>query len=260
MMNDANLVKSLGEIAIKAGAAINEIYAEEFNVETKSDGSPVTIADETAEKIILAGLNDIAPHIPVLAEESASAGNIDEIGAKLGSEFFLVDPLDGTREFVNRTGEFTVNIALIRDGYPVLGVVYTPAQNVLYAGAKDYGATKSTGNGPAEKITTRDVPDSGLIAVASRSHRSPETETLLQEMQVKDFVAAGSSLKFCLVAEGKADTYPRLGRTMELDTGAGQAVLEAAGGRVLDYPGGERLAYGKRERGFDNPYFICHGR
>ncbi len=261
-MTDKELLDQIVSLSIRAGAVIREIYAQKFDVEIKGDGSPVTQADRQCEAVILEGLKDIAPLIPVLAEESASEGNIDEIGKTLGDEFFLVDPLDGTREFVNRTGEFTVNIALCRQGYPILGVVYAPELETVYYGLKGTGAwCAKVDGGPLtpSPITVRTPPKTGLIAVASRSHRSPETEALLKNMQVDDFVAAGSSLKFCLVAEGKADIYPRLGRTMEWDTAAGQAVLEAAGGSVVVHPDGERLRYSKAERGYDNPYFLCRG-
>jgi 3'(2'),5'-bisphosphate nucleotidase len=154
-----------------------------------------------------------------------------------------------------------VNIALIRDGAPVLGVVYAPAMSKLYLGARGRGAfLRVTGSGQeARAIRARVAPPDGLVAVASRSHRGPETDAFLSTLTVKDFAAAGSSLKFCLIAEGVADVYPRLGRTMEWDTGAGQAVLEAAGGRVVLFDGGAPLAYGKKERGFDNPHFIAWG-
>ena len=246
-------------LAVKAGAAAMEIYAREVVAETKADQSPVTEADRLGEEIILAGLATLAPEIPVLAEESASEGKIPE----LGDRFFLVDPLDGTKEFITRTGEFTINIALIENGCPVFGVVYAPAINKLFAGGKS-GAWKAIVNANGEigartPIQARKAPENGLIAVASRSHRSPETDAYLETLKVADFTAAGSSLKFCLIAEGAADIYPRFGRTMEWDTGAGQAVLEAAGGRVLTHPEGLPLAYGKKARGFDNPHFIAWG-
>ncbi len=260
MTKDREICDALTALAIKAGAEIMSIYQSEFVVEEKSDSSPVTAADKRAEKIILAGLLEVAPAIPVLAEEAASEGLIPE----LGDEFFLVDPLDGTREFINRTGEFTVNIALVRSGAPALGVVYTPASGKLYAGVVGDGAWRMTiaadgAQTDRQAITARPVPGAGLIAVASRSHRSAETDDYLETLDIADFAAAGSSLKFCLIAEGAADIYPRFGRTMEWDTGAGQAVLEAAGGAVCVHPSGEPLAYNKRERGFDNPFFIARG-
>lgn len=259
-IDSSALLDGITEIALNAGRRILEIYGSDFKVEQKDDASPVTEADNAGEEIILAGLRDLAPDIPVLAEESASAGKIPE----LGDLFFLVDPLDGTKEFINRTGEFTVNIALVRNGRSVLGVVYAPAINRLYGGDAEHGAWACDIDGegaPGErqKIVAADVPEKGLIAVASRSHRSADTDAFLETLDVADFAAAGSSLKFCLLAEGKAHIYPRFGRTMEWDTGAGQAVLEAAGGEVITHPDGERLGYGKSARGFDNPYFIAWG-
>ena len=257
---DTALCDALTALAIKAGAEIMSIYESDFVVEKKADASLVTEADKRAEKIILAGLRDIAPDIPVLAEEAASEGHIPT----LGDQFFLVDPLDGTREFVNRTGEFTVNIALIRNARPALGVVYTPVTGKLYAGVVGGGAWRidvdkaGAVTGKCD-INAAPVPAKGLIAVASRSHRSPETDAYLETLDVADFAAAGSSLKFCLIAEGAAHLYPRFGRTMEWDTGAGQAVLEAAGGKVCVHPSGEPLGYNKKARGFDNPYFIASG-
>lgn len=256
---DETLTETLCALALKAGAAAMEVYARDFTAETKADASPVTEADQLGEEIILAGLAAFAPDIPVLAEESASAGNIPD---PLGDQFFLVDPLDGTKEFIKKTGEFTVNIALIENGRPVFGVVYAPAGNKLYFGGRDGAWKAAVENGVMglrETIRVRKAPTQGLVAVASRSHRSPETDAYLDTLPVSDFTAAGSSLKFCLVAEGAADIYPRLGRTMEWDTGAAQAVLEAAGGQVVVHPGGEPLSYGKKARGFDNPHFIAWG-
>ncbi|MBT8472028.1 MAG: 3'(2'),5'-bisphosphate nucleotidase CysQ [Marinicaulis sp.] len=251
----------LAKIALLAGRCIMNFYENGAEVTSKADNSPVTDADRAAEKIILSELARLAPGIPILAEECASEGNIPE----LGDLFFLVDPLDGTKEFINKTGEFTVNIALIEKERPISGVVYAPAINVLYAGRTGAGAWKanSTVDFTLEErspIATRNIPENGLTAVASRSHRSPETDEFLEKLEVKDFAAAGSSLKFCLLAEGKADVYPRLGRTMEWDTGAGQAVLEAAGGCVQIHPYGDQLTYRKISRGYDNPFFIAWGR
>ena len=258
--NNETLANALCDLALLAGAKVMEIYETDFHVDRKDDSSPVTAADRLGEEIILKGLQSLAPDIPILAEESASDGNIPE----LGDQFFLVDPLDGTKEFINRTGEFTVNIALIRNGCPAIGVVYAPAIKRLYSGIVGQGAWLSVidqdgGSGQREQIFVAKVPDKQLIAVASRSHRSAETDAFLETLDVSDFAAAGSSLKFCLLAEGKAHIYPRFGRTMEWDTGAGQAVLEAAGGTVENYPDGGALTYAKNERGFDNPYFIAWG-
>lgn len=256
-MTPSHLLDRMIALALDAGALVMRVYAEDFAVSSKADASPVTEADARAEALILAGLAEIAPGVPVLAEESAAEGRVPA----LGTRYFLVDPLDGTREFVTRTGEFTVNIALIEDGCPTLGVVYAPALGRLYAGGRGVGAFRAdnAGLGPRQKISVRSAPPGGLIAVASRSHATTETSAFLSTLTIADFAAAGSSLKFCLVAEGAADVYPRMGRTMEWDTGAGQAVLEAAGGAVLVHPSGERLAYGKRARGFDNPHFVAWG-
>lgn len=258
--SDAILFQTFVDLALTAGAKAMEIYAQDFVVMAKSDASPVTQADKLGEALIVAGLTAVAPNIPILAEEAASDGLIPE----LDEQFFLVDPLDGTREFINRTDEFTVNIALIRHGAPVIGVVYAPAIGKLYAGGPD-GAFVAKIEDPTmpvnfTPIKVRPAPDAGLTAIASRSHRSAETDDFLSTLNVAEFTAAGSSLKFCLIAEGRADVYPRLGRTMEWDTGAGQAVLEAAGGRVTVFGCDDVLRYQKKERGFDNPYFIAWGQ
>ena len=254
--NTTDISDIICQLAREAGQKALEIYATDFSTSEKSDASPVTEADRLGEEIILAGLKEHFPAIPVLAEESASEGKIPA----LGDYFFLVDPLDGTKEFINKTNEFTVNIALIEDGTPVLGVVFAPAMAKLYFGHKGQGAWIESGEEKSRTaISVRKAPSSGLTAVASRSHRSSETDEFLDTLTVADFAAAGSSLKFCLIAEGAADIYPRFGRTMEWDTGAGQAVLEAAGGRVVVHPEGEPLRYNKKERGFDNPWFIAYG-
>lgn len=254
---DSALLSEMERLALEAGAKAMTIYASPFAVDAKGDASPVTEADRIGEEIITAGLKAFAPSVPILAEEAASGGAIPD----LGREFFLVDPLDGTKEFITRTGEFTVNIALVRDGEAVLGVVYAPAISKLYVGRKGGGAfLRRPGEGAgALPICARKAPAEGLVAVASRSHRGPETDDFLSTLKITDFAAAGSSLKFCLIAEGLADVYPRLGRTMEWDTGAGQAVLEAAGGRVVEFESGAALGYGKKARGFDNPHFIAWG-
>jgi 3'(2'),5'-bisphosphate nucleotidase len=258
-MNPTKLVDQLVPIALEAGAAILRVYASDFKIEAKGDASPVTQADRLAEELIVRGLKSLSPDMPVLAEEAAAAGAAFVSGAA----FFLVDPLDGTKEFVSRNGEFTVNIALISEQRPIAGVVYAPAIGKLYGGAQGAGAfridysTEGAGRGRCA-IKARPRPKR-LTAVASRSHRSPETDDFLKTLDVGAFAEAGSSLKFCLIAEGVADIYPRLGRTMEWDTGAGQAVLEAAGGRVLVHPTGEPLLYGKDARGFDNPHFVAWG-
>ncbi|MEJ8574119.1 3'(2'),5'-bisphosphate nucleotidase CysQ [Microbaculum marinum] len=253
---------ALAAIAFEAGKAIMEIYDTDFEVDRKDDNSPVTQADECAEAIILKGLAAYAPDIPVIAEEAAAAGRIPEVGKR----FFLVDPLDGTKEFIRKNGEFTVNIALVEDGEPVAGVVYAPALGMMAVADGPDAARQAEvdpARGPAAAgwtaLTTREVPADGPVAVASRSHRSAETDEFLTRHGVSDTRSAGSSLKFCLVARGEADVYPRLGRTMEWDTAAGHAVLRAAGGCVLTMDGAP-LTYAKRERGYDNPEFVAWGR
>jgi 3'(2'), 5'-bisphosphate nucleotidase len=246
-------------IAQDAAREVMAVYASQFAVSAKADLSPVTEADARAEKVILAGLATSFPGLPVLAEEQASAGAMQ----KLGSRFFLVDPLDGTKEFISRNGEFTINIALSENGRVTEGVVYAPAIGKIYWGKEGAGAAQADlpiSNLPSlaawNPLQVRPRPAKGLKVVASRSHLDKETEAYLETLPSKTLVSAGSSLKFCLVAAGDADLYPRFGRTMEWDTAAGQAVLEAAGGRVetLD---GKPLTYGKAERGYDNPAFIA---
>lgn len=260
-MPESSLLEALIEAALEAGRTVREIYRRGFAVQRKDDATPVTDADHASEAIILAHLARAAPSIPVVAEEAVAAGRTPCIGA----EFFLVDPLDGTREFVARRGEFTVNIAFVRAGAPILGVVYAPecgGNGLLYAGdvtaSVAFRAELQTDGrlGARRPIRVRPVPRTGLTAVASRSHGSRETDTYLDRYVVSERVSIGSSLKFCLVAEGKADLYPRLGTTMEWDTAAGQAVLVAAGGSVIG-PDGEPLAYGKA--GFRNTWFIACG-
>lgn len=244
----------LTALAHKAGAAIMEIYATDFEHRTKGDDSPVTEADVAAEAVIEAGLSVLAPEIPLVAEEAASEGRLPDIS---GGRFWLVDPLDGTREFLNRNGEFTVNIGLIENGMPVLGIVYAPALNLTFTGLAGAGATVSRDGGAPAPMAVRPMPEGGVTIVASRRHGDPEAiDRLLRGHPVADRKTAGSSLKFCLVAEGEADIYPRFGRTMEWDTAAGQAVLTAAGGHVTDEHGAP-FTYGKP--GFENPAFIAWG-
>lgn len=247
------------QLAQNAGQEIMRIYASDFAVKTKEDASPVTRADAMAEKIILAGLAKHWPNVPVLAEEAAAAGVIPV----LAERFFLVDPLDGTKEFISRNGEFTVNIALIENAKPIAGVVYAPALGKVFWGQSGAGAANALlalNQNVAEidwtPIHVRPAPADGLTVVASRSHMDAATTDYLAQHKVKTLTSAGSSLKFCLVAAGEADLYPRFGRTMEWDTGAGQAVLEAAGGTVCDLDQSP-LTYGKSGRGFDNPAFIA---
>ena len=242
----------LNPIMLAAGAEIMRIYATDFAVETKGDSSPVTEADQKAEAIILTGLKHIAPGIPVIAEEEAAAGRFPTTAGT----FFLVDPLDGTKEFISKNGEFTVNIALIDNGEPVLGVVLAPALERLFAGARDCGAFIEQA-GQRQAIHCRAVAEEGMDVVASRSHGDAEAlDAFLDGRKVRSLKSAGSSLKICLVAAGEADLYPRLGRTMEWDIAAGHAVLVAAGGQIRTLAG-EVLRYGKP--GLDNPHFYAQG-
>jgi len=252
------LLKIMVEAALAAGEEIERLYAEGCAAEEKLDGSPVTIADRHAELIILERLTAAYSDIPILAEEEACAGRIPELGAR----FFCVDPLDGTKGFVQRTGEFTVNIALVEDGVPVAGVIYAPDPRLLYYGARGEGAFRSVGGAAAEPIRVRPRPVSGLTGIGSRNHAAPGTEAINARLGITDYLPSGSSLKFCRLAEGAADVYPRHGRTMEWDTAAGQAILEAAGGRVMALDGDEEagaLRYGKLDQGFANPHFIAWG-
>ncbi len=255
------LLEAMIAAAVEAGRAACAIYHSDFEVLTKQDQSPVTAADHAAEAVILAHLAKAAPGIPVVAEEQVAAGHVP---ANAGT-FFLVDPIDGTKEFIQKRGDFTVNIALVRDGVPELGVVYAPAKSQLYAGdvnaRQAFRSTQSPDeNAPTAALTpmiTRALPAAGLTVVASRSHRTPETDAYLSKVRVADLVSVGSSLKFCLVAAGDADFYPRLGPTMEWDTAAGHAVLSAAGGLVVNLDGSP-FRYGKP--GFRNPSFLAAGR
>jgi 3'(2'), 5'-bisphosphate nucleotidase len=259
MMHDLPaLLDRLVPLAAEAGARIVAIRARPHAVEAKADGSPLTEADLAAEAIIAAGLPTAAPGIAVVSEEAAA--HVLPAG---GAPFLLVDPLDGTREFVGPSGEFTVNIALVVEGRPVAGVVYAPALGRIWRGAAGHGAAMAElppGAAPEaaswQPIRARPRPATGLTAVASRSHLDPETTAFLATLPVTERRSIGSSLKFCLVAEGVADVYPRFGPTMEWDTAAGQAVLEAAGGRVTQ-PSGAAFTYGKTA--FRNGAFIAWG-
>lgn len=237
-----------------AGAAIMEVYQGGYTVVQKQDESPLTSADRLSHEVIAEMLADRFPDIPVLSEEGA---NIPfEVRAQW-RRFWLVDPLDGTKEFIKHNGEFTVNIALIEDGVPVFGVVYAPARQILYWGAQGSGAFMQQGDDPPVAIQVRQIAmNSGLTVVMSRSHPSPELEMFLKEYHVAEALPVGSSLKLCVVAEGKADLYPRLGPTMEWDTAAGQAVVEAAGGTVCGLDG-IPLRYNKQN--LLNQFFVVQG-
>lgn len=250
--SNEQLLEKITAVVREAGAVIMQIYETDFVVRGKSDESPVTLADERAEACILAALATLAPGIPAISEEAAASGRIPQFG----NRFWLVDPLDGTKEFIGRNGEFTVNIALVENGFPVLGVVYAPALNRLFAGAKGVGAYIEDDQG-RRPIACRSVPATGLDVVASRSHGDVAAlDAFLEGRRINSVRGAGSSLKLCLIAAGEADLYPRLGRTMEWDIAAGHAVLAAAGGNVRTLQGTE-LGYGKT--GLDNPHFVASG-
>lgn len=244
------------KLAMLAGRAILDVYNTDFSVDYKDDNSPLTKADCLSHEIILDGLSGAFSGIPVISEETGR-----QEGYKTRSKwssFWLVDPLDGTKEFVKRNGEFTVNIALIENSYPVMGVIYVPVTGVLYYASRGGGAWKRTPgvSGDQQIHARRMMPDKPVVVVTSRSHPSKELEKYLEAYSVKSVLSAGSSLKFCLVAEGRADIYPRLGPTMEWDTAAGQTIVEEAGGRVLDMDG-RRFIYNKES--LKNGHFIVEG-
>jgi 3'(2'), 5'-bisphosphate nucleotidase len=251
-MDDAALLSLAADLARRAGAVILTVRARGFDVAHKADASPVTEADRAAEALITEGLRRATPDLPVVAEEEVAAGHAREPAAA----FWLVDPLDGTKEFSAGRDDFCVNIGLIRDGRPALGVVGVPAQGELFCGIVGRGAWKR-GTAGELPIRARRIPAAGAEVIASRSHANDERlSEFLAGRKIAGVTNAGSALKFCRLAEGRADLYPRFGRTMEWDTAAPQAVLEAAGGavRTLD---GRPLGYGKP--GWDNPHFICTG-
>lgn len=257
---DSPLLAGLAAAALDAGVAIRRIEAEGFTAEEKADKSPVTKADREAEAIICAHLARLAPGVPVIAEEAMSAGAQVEPGPR----FFLVDPLDGTREFLSGNGEYTVNIALVEDGRPVLGIVYAPALALLFAGRPGaaFRAIRAPG-APVDAqdwqpIGCRNVPDGPLCVATSRSHGDPVTDAFVARHAVAEMIPAGSALKFGLVAEGKVDLYPRFGTVMEWDTAAGHALVSAAGGAVTR-PDGSALTYGHKESGFKVNGFLVWG-
>lgn len=264
-LDHRTLVEALLAPVLAAGAVEMRYYHAGVAVESKADNSPVTAADREAEAILVAALAQAAPGVPVIAEEAVAEGRVPATGRAL----FLVDPLDGTREFIHKRGEFTVNIALVVDGTPRFGIVYAPALGEFYAtlGPRHCGYAKiapdakpgSLDAAGFRQITTRKPEDGKLAAVASRSHLTPETEALLARYPVTDRRDAGSSLKFCLLARGEADLYPRLGPTMEWDIAAGHAVLEAAGGGVRDLDGNP-MRYGKAAEGYRSRFFVAYGR
>ena len=265
-MNDEiiipDLARTLIEAALAGGRAVMAVYASDFDVDWKSDETPVCAADRQAEDVIVAMLEQAFPDIPIIAEEACAAGRVPAIG----EQFFLVDPLDGTKEFVKRNGEFTVNIGLIKNRIPVAGVVLAPVLKRIYAAAEGRAWSGSVDadcrkTGDLTTMTVRQL-HGAPVAVASRSHVTPETEAALKKAGATERRSIGSSLKLCLVAQGEADFYPRMGPTMEWDTAAGDAVVRAAGGRVTT-TGGAPLTYGKTHvagmRDFENPFFYAVG-
>ncbi|HQU05291.1 MAG TPA: 3'(2'),5'-bisphosphate nucleotidase CysQ [Acidocella sp.] len=252
-MNNQSLVELAVRLAEAAAVEILAVRDAGFTVQSKDDTTPVTLADMRAEKVITAGLREATPYIPVIAEEEVAAGKITDPGA----EFWLVDPLDGTREFAAGRPEYAVNIGLVRNGKVVLAAVAAPATHEVYYGIIGVGAWKKSAAGTAA-ISARKAPAEGLTIMASRHYQDdPELAAYLAQFKIASVTNIGSALKFCYLAEGKADFYPRLGRTMEWDTAAPQAVLEAAGGCVLTMDGAP-MGYGKP--GFENPHFVCWGR
>ena len=256
MIDHESLARQMRRLALEAGAAIMEIYRSgELAVEAKPDASPVTAADRAADALISTGLRAAFPDVPLVTEEQAESHGQDV------ETFLIVDPLDGTKEFVRRRGDFTVNIAFVENGVPLRGIVYAPARGRLFMTAADGTAVEEAGAldpaapGPRRPIRVA-APDNGALrVVASKSHRDQATDDYIARYQVAGIRSAGSSLQFCLVAAGEADLYPRLGRTMEWDTAAGDAVLRAAGGVVVSFDDRATLRYGKP--GFANPRFIA---
>ncbi len=255
-MDFQKLTDVMRDLAITAGAEIMRIYdSEDFEVRSKSDDSPLTAADVAADRVISAGLRAAFPDILIVTEEQA--GTHDQ----QADVFLIVDPLDGTKEFVQRRGDFTVNIAYVVDGVPIRGVVFAPAKGRMFYTAADGKSVEETGAldvgrvGPTRPIRVSDPDNDALLVVASKSHRDQATDDYISQYRTADMRSAGSSLKFCLVATGEADLYPRLGRTMEWDTAAGHAVLAGAGGQVVRFDDHSALRYGKP--GYENPFFIA---
>lgn len=253
MVDSCDYLDAVHALTRAAGRAILDMYELGFEVMEKPDGSPLTQADRTAHEILAAGLHRLAPDIPLLSEESAAA----PYSVRAAWErFWLVDPLDGTREFVSRNGEFAVNLALVERGQPVLGVVHVPVWGVSYYACRGRGAFKHRDTEPPRALRIRSRPDGMPVVAVSRSHAGPHLAAFLAHLGPHATVPMGSSLKLCLVAEGTADVYPRLGPTMEWDTAAAQCILEEAGGQVLDRDG-RALAYNKPD--LRNPWFVAGG-
>ncbi len=255
-----NLVDKVIKIANAAGAAVLKIYQEEVClVETKSDSSPLTAADTSSHNIIVSGLLELTPDIPIVSEEGAALSWAQRRNL---SEYWLVDPLDGTKEFIARNGEFTVNIAYIKDNRSILGVVYAPVKNVLYFGSEEGGAFKSVNGATPVRIHVSDIPQDHELwrIVGSRSHRNDEFQSFVKKFPLFEVAAVGSSLKMCLVAEGVADLYPRLSPTSEWDTAASQAILESAGGSVINKDTMRPLKYNTKESMLNPKFIACAGK
>lgn len=251
MSNNKEIVRVFRELALVAGAKIMEIYSkDDFGVRSKSDNSPVTEADEAADKLIFDGLRAAFPDIAIVTEEQSDSHSVS------ADRFFIVDPLDGTKEFIHRRGDFTVNIALVENGIPVLGVVFAPAKQRLFYTDENGNSVEEMADSSLVRMRVNQPNIAALTVVASKSHRDQATDDYIAKYNVGDFRSAGSSLKFCLIATGEADLYPRLGRTMEWDTAAGHAVLRGAGGQVIRFDDHTPLTYGKPI--YENPFFIAH--
>lgn len=256
-MDYKELEDQMRRLALAAGDVIMDIYnSEDFDVKSKSDDSPVTAADEAADALISAGLREAFPDVALVTEEQAASHETQ------ADTFLIVDPLDGTKEFIHRRGDFTVNIALVENGVPTRGVVYAPAKRRMFYTRADGQSVEETGPLHPDVIGQQNIisvsaPDNkALYVVASKSHRDQATDDYINKYKVRDMKSAGSSLKFCLIATGEADIYPRVGRTMEWDTAAGHAVLAGAGGRVVRFDDHTELRYGKD--GYANPFFIAY--
>ncbi|KPN64719.1 3'-5'-bisphosphate nucleotidase [Aliiroseovarius crassostreae] len=256
-MDFDRLEEVMRRLALEAGDVIMEIYnSDDFEVKSKSDDSPVTAADEAADVLISKGLRAAFPDVLLVTEEQADSHN------QQADEFLIVDPLDGTKEFIHRRGDFTVNIAYVKDGTPIRGVVYAPARDRMFftradgQSVEELGPFRKESRGDVKEIHVSTPDNDALMVVASKSHRDQATDDYINKYNVKDSKSAGSSLKFCLVATGEADLYPRVGRTMEWDTAAGHAVLNGAGGAVVRFDDHSPLTYGKPI--YENPFFIAY--
>lgn len=256
-MDFDNLTVVMRRLALEAGDIIMEIYnSDDFEVKAKSDESPVTVADEAADAHISEGLRAAFPDVALVTEEQAASHETQ------ASTFLIVDPLDGTKEFIKRRGEFTVNIAYVEDGVPLRGVVYAPAKGRLFYTQPDGQTVEEEGDlakdapGATRPLAVTNPDNAALMVVASKSHRDQATDDYIGKYSVKDMTSAGSSLKFCLIAAGEADLYPRLGRTMEWDTAAADAVLRGAGGKMVRFDDHSPFTYGKP--GYENPFFIAY--